>query len=71
MKLSTDTANYFFTDHKNFSTRNLSSSQNHANEAAVKHDSPQKSCASQESDENNASILSITFLTLEYLLFSV
>jgi hypothetical protein len=44
-------------DHKNFSTRNLSSSQNHANEAAVKHDSPQKSCASQESDENNASIL--------------
>jgi hypothetical protein len=59
----TDTVNYFLTDHKNFSTRNLSS-QNHTHEAAVKHDSPQKSCASQESDENNASILSITFLTL-------
>ncbi|KAK2440444.1 hypothetical protein P8452_19542 [Trifolium repens] len=49
-------ASQLLQDHKNFSTRNLSS-QNHTHEAAVKHDSPQKSCASQESDENNASIL--------------
>ncbi|XP_027334477.1 uncharacterized protein LOC113849077 [Abrus precatorius] len=45
-------------DRKNFSTRNLSSSQNgtHA-AAAAKLDSAQRNCASKESDENDALVL--------------
>ncbi|KAJ1388155.1 hypothetical protein SESBI_39340 [Sesbania bispinosa] len=54
------TAAQIIHDHKKFSTRSLSSSQNHTHATAVKHDSAQKSCASRESDENDASVLSTT-----------
>ncbi|TKY47363.1 XRI1 protein [Spatholobus suberectus] len=43
-------------DHKNFSTGNLSSSQNDTHAAAAKNDSSQRSYASRESDESDASV---------------
>ncbi|KAK7305653.1 hypothetical protein VNO77_43560 [Canavalia gladiata] len=44
-------------DGKKFNTRNLSSSRNDTHAAAAKHDSGQRSFASKESDENDASVL--------------
>ncbi|XP_004503100.1 uncharacterized protein [Cicer arietinum] len=53
-------------ENKKISNRNLSSLQNHPHAAGVKHDSPQRSCASTESHENDASILRAQWKKIAY-----